>query len=407
MPETYNIDIEEAYLGGLLIDPELIITEPLEEKDFFIHKNRYIYRACEQTFRKHGVLDLMLIAEQLEANGHLAEVGGIGSVARLMNATPTALHTPQYASEIRKKAENREFINIASEIAGDASKNQLEPAKYIEKMTKAIRTNGQTDNLTNIAHEYQDYVKRREENPSDVWGIPTPWNGFNKVTGGLHRGEAVMFYGDSGLGKTTMVLQIGFHAAAHQYKVDFYELEMTSANLFGRLVSMKSQVPTRNIHTGLKDSADKVRVRDAIDFVRGLPIRISDSTHWTSTEIRADQQKKGADRADVVIVDYLALLNDNADNDYIKVERAAKNLRQMAKDLDQVLLNVASDVKDGSIKGTKEVKFSQDEIWHLKRESESLLDRVRILEPNKRRNDGEIGKIELVMKLGLPFFEEI
>ena len=390
MQRPYAKEAEQAYLGSIMIDPSVLVSHPIDVDDLYLDRHREIYTAMKSTYAEHGTVDLVLLSPY--------EV----ELYHMMSVVVSALHAKGYAKEISKTAERREMLDIASEIANDVATGSVEAGKYIDKITKAIRVDGNTSDLSGVADTFLKYVQERSENPTNIWGVATPWLDFNNVTGGLHRHTSNLFYGPSGVGKTILVLQMGYHAATLGYNVDFYELEMTSRNLFGRLVAMHSKIPTRSIHEG--KAYNKFELKQSIDYVKSLPIKISDATHWTSSEIRADQQKN---RADVVIVDYLALLNDKAENDYVKVERAAKNLRQMAKDLGQILLLVSSEVKDGSIKGTAEVKFAQDEVWNIKaKDPDNKLDRVRILSPMKRREDGTLFDVDLVMTEGLPMFED-
>ena len=88
------------------------------------------------------------------------------------------------------------------------------------------------------------------------------------------------------------------------------------------------------------------------------------------------------------------------------MEGAAKTLRQMAKDLDQVVLTVSSQVKDGSIKGTAEVKYAQDMTWSIEKPSNLENDRLRDLIPDKLRNVSEFKMVALKMADDLPLLEE-
>ena len=54
-------------------------------------------------------------------------------------------------------------------------------------------------------------ILERKENPVDVWGIPTPWDLVNRITGGIDFGHAVLVKGNSGVGKSIFVMQIALH----------------------------------------------------------------------------------------------------------------------------------------------------------------------------------------------------
>lgn len=413
MQMIYNQEAEEAFLGACLIDPSQALID-IDPKDFYIERNRVLFQAIRDVYTEKGTADFVLVSSVLEERAELNNVGGTSRMMSLLEATPSALHAPEYAQEIRAAAERRDLQLLAQDLVRDAMMGDVNHTAYIDRLTKTIRVEGGTHPLN--VEDYLDYMQMRRDNPAEVWGIPTPWEKFNKVTGGLHKGRSMLIIGDSGVGKTSMVLQMGQHAAMHGYKVDFYELEMTETDLVGRMASILSGVSDERVHQGILTRDEWDKHESALKTIGGLPIRISDETHWTSSSIRADQRKKNGDRADVVIVDYLALLQDKAESPHLKVELASQALRQMAKENNQVLLSVASIVKDGSIKGTQEVKFAQDEVWRMEFmydnggiETSSFLKRddemhtnVRRLRPTKRRHSGTIAFIDLVMLPGLP-----
>ena len=387
-------DLEQSWIGSVLMDPQVFYTSPIEVEDFEIQYHKNIHIAIKNTLDKHGKLDLMLLSQQFEDIGYLTEcITSVGS----------ALNADAYAEEIRKAAMKRDMKVIATQMVNDAEPN---PSGYIDMITNAIRVQGGDNGTAEAIEMYRQWMEFRQENKSDVWGIPTPWHKFNKITGGLHKKEGILIYGVAGTGKTVMVLQMAYHAAVHGYKVDIYEMEMPKEKVISRMVAMYSNVPPDEIDRGTASEYQLGKVRDGMRYISELPIRIYDNTDWTSATIRADQQKKGKDRADLVIIDYLALLQDKADNEHQAVERAAKATKRMAKDLNFALVTIGSQVKDGSIRGPEEVKHAQDQTWYLERISQDMNDPARDLVPSKGRYMGEFKKIPLQFKPGVPVLEE-
>ena len=103
----------------------------------------------------------------------------------------------------------------------------------------------------------------------------------------------------------------------------------------------------------------------------------------------------------------MALLQDKGDKQYEVLATASKNLRQGAKDLGHALITVASLVKDGSVRGSKEIEYAQDETWRLE-EDQAYYGKEKIIKmiPNKQRHGGAKAFVRLEMKPGLPWLEE-
>ena len=109
-----------------------------------------------------------------------------------------------------------------------------------------------------------------------------------------------------------------------------------------------------------------------------------------------------------MVVDYLALLKDSADNAHERVEQASMVMRDMAKDLNQCVIVISSEVKDGTIKGTREVEHAQHHIWRVVFGNEQdKNDPVRKLLPVKLRDCPGYGRVDLKFEDGgVPSFVE-
>ena len=269
MQETY--EIERAYIGAGLIDPSIILENPVDVNDLQHYQSRRIYQGMLDLYRQYGSVDYVLLAETIP------EVE-LGDLLDLVSSTVSTLHAPAYAGEIKKLAERRELIQIAQDIVNEASKGNVDAIKYATRITNAVRVTGHTDTFADAAEELKEFINRRVESPSKIWGMPTPWDGYNNVTGGLHKGMSVMFYGAPGVGKSIAAAQCALHAAIHEYKVDIYSMEMSKKEVLMRLASMHSKVGEKKAKEGYLTIPEHNRLNDAIDFVEKLPIHISDET---------------------------------------------------------------------------------------------------------------------------------
>src|SRR5512137_2311859 len=90
----HSIEAEEAVIGSLLIDPEALerVQRILLPPDFFITRNAWMYEACLALRERNEPIDFVTIVKELGARGTLDEMGGPAEIARMMNATPTAIH---------------------------------------------------------------------------------------------------------------------------------------------------------------------------------------------------------------------------------------------------------------------------------------------------------------------------
>ena len=77
------LDVEEAVLGALLIEPNCIdeAMDELSPSCFYSEKHRMIFEAMRQLNTEHVPLDILSVSQKLKANGNLEDVGGTVALA--------------------------------------------------------------------------------------------------------------------------------------------------------------------------------------------------------------------------------------------------------------------------------------------------------------------------------------
>ena len=393
---------EEAYLGCLIIDASQYAEAPIDPDDMYVIRHRWILQAIIDLGVKS---DIITLTNLLEERDQLEEAGGAAYLTTLFSSMPFGAQLPKYAGVIRAKSERRGMIEIANEIAKRAYQpGDVDVSDLTTRLAQNVKVQGSgAQPLREDAEEYLNWMYARAADPREVWGIPTGFPDLDKITGGWHPGRAVVIVGDSGLGKTQFILQSGFHAAKSGFGVHLYELEMSTHDLIHRLVlaeaSFGGTLPWGALERGTASAGVLGAAGEFVtDTLMKLPLYVSDETHWTPTSIRADILRNMRTRKiDLVIVDYAKLVQaPNAANEYEAQEIVSRDLRNIAKDLNVAMLTVNSQTKDGSIRGSNEVKYTADEIWRLELEPALTTDGtngatgqdILNLLPVKRRHGG-------------------
>ena len=118
--QLYDRNAEEALLATLIMEPDRITGLDLEPGDFYFNNNKIIFRAIKILENDEIAIDNITVADQLEKQGNLAEIGGPGYIAGLLLAA-NGFNTEEYAQIIKEKALRREALSLAPEIAKLAS----------------------------------------------------------------------------------------------------------------------------------------------------------------------------------------------------------------------------------------------------------------------------------------------
>ena len=91
-------------LGGLLLDNEAWekIGDVLRDEDFYRADHRAIFAAIIQLIENNQPADALTVAETLDRNGKLNEIGGPAYLGTLALNTPSAANIRRYAEIVRE-----------------------------------------------------------------------------------------------------------------------------------------------------------------------------------------------------------------------------------------------------------------------------------------------------------------
>ncbi len=189
---------------------------------------------------------------------------------------------------------------------------------------------------------------------------------------------------------------------------NYYKRRRIESNIL-RWVSDETGISTRRIKEEKLTLTEKTNVDNAMQFIKGLKIRMTDSTRMSSAKIGADLIKHPAD---MVVVDSIGQLNEADEKKWDKVETSSLNLKRIAQNQNCAIISVATLTKNETIRGTKEVAYICDYWYKIMRpvgatEPESLDWYVRKIYAGKQRHGGSTGFAKLEMHQTLPRLMEV
>ena len=185
-------------------------------------------------------------------------------------------------------------------------------------MNDALNAGVQAD----VGHDYAKDVETRyrEENKKK---FPFPWPTFNKATdGGLEGGNLMIVFAPPGIGKSTTVAHMAAHGLREGYNVLFYSLELSDIYIGLKIDSILSKVDVKDIKHHRKEVDQLIsELPGRLIIKRYAPGKATIST--LESHIR-NLRNKEAFIPDLIIIDY---------PDYLKVDRARKDLKQEIDDI--------------------------------------------------------------------------
>ncbi len=339
----YSQEAEEAVLGSILVNGKALVeVMPLvNAEDFFMLRHQYIYQAMQRLFEAHKPIDTLTLGEELANYGQLDDVGGRVYLIRLINNTPTSTYAAVYAEIVQRAAVRRKLLAAADNIRVLA----LDEEKNIEAVLSGVTSTLEVAMNTRSADTekmiwaavstYYDEFEARALNGA-VPGLPSGFRDLDALLGGYQRGDFIITAGRPGMGKSALILTIAMHMAQRGKRVAFYTLEMPTAQLVERMISMTGGINVQKLRAGKLSPAEQSRVVDIMAVVSELPMMIDDGSSLTPSQLaRRLRRMQYHFGLDAVFVDYLQLMGSDAKlgSRELEISHISRSLKAIAKDL--------------------------------------------------------------------------
>ncbi len=428
----HSAEAEEAVLGSLLIDPIAAprIAAFLKANDFYVVKNGWIYQALLALGEK---ADMLTISAELARNNLLDEIGGESYLAQLTASVPTALNIEAYGHIVEDFALRRRMLNAASDVAKLAYDQTVTIDRVIQKSEATIfgvsdqRSSGQMAPIRKVVDEFFERIEYLHEHKDEPLGIPTGYPDLDKLTGGLQKGDLIIIAARPGVGKTSLMNNIGYHAAfRHRQRVAIFTLEMSNEQLVQRFVASETAIDSQRLRVGdLRDDEWGALTKVCMQMA-DLYIFLDDTPSLSPLDLRVKSRRIYQEYGlDLIIVDYLQLMQgengSRSDNRVQEISYISRALKGIARELKVPLIAgsqlsrtveqrsdkrpMLSDLREsGSIEQDSDIVtfIYRDEIYNPDTEFKNIAE----ISVAKNRN-GPTGKVNLFFDKHLTSFKNL
>jgi replicative DNA helicase len=343
----HNIEAEEAVLGSVLLDREVIgkVSGFLDARDFYRERNGQIYQAMFDLYERHEPVDYLTLIDELDRTQRLEQTGGATYVAGLLGVVPTPIHAEHYAKIVADNAFMRRLISAGGKIATIGFQNQFEPETALEKSEQILfeiaskKANRDFAPLSDILREYLEQLSLLREGEGIKYGVPSGYADLDKLTaGGFQRSDLIILAARPSMGKTSLALGMVANAALRFKAASaIFSLEMSGAQLAARLLSTESGIETTRLRSGNLTDAESRKLGHALGILAETQIYIDDTPGISVTSLRAKARRLHAEiPLDLVIVDHLQLMTAGEGtgmNRVTEMSEISRQLKGLAREL--------------------------------------------------------------------------
>ena len=342
-------DLEEAVLSAILIEKEAMtkVLDILEADSFYKPAHQAIYRSMRRLFERSQPIDLLMVVEDLRKAGDLELIGGASYLAQLTSRVTSSANIEYHARIVTEKFIQRELIRTSTEIIKDAYEDGTDVLDLLDKAGNYVfeiteRNMGkQVADMGTLANQLLEQLTMLRDKEDGLTGVPTGFTELDRLTSGFQSSDLIIIAARPAMGKTSFVLSIARSAAVEYGRgVALFSLEMSAAQLAGRIFSQDAEVNGQKMRNGKFDDDEWTRLVDAMNRIGEAPIYIDDTAGINVFELRAKCRRLKLEKdISMVIIDYLQLMSGAGEsnkgmNREQEVSGISRALKGLAKELE-------------------------------------------------------------------------
>lgn len=353
------LTIERQFLSGLVKHPHLFseVDQFINEDSFRNGTHRNIFAAIKGIISKGDKLDRVVLVTLLQNIGVTSRDGiSISDYIEAMAGSPiTEKGVIKIGGELSKIKFRRDLHRIGEnlkELSLKSSGSKIEEiaAKADEIYSKKIDACIFDDKPVDIFDGLEHIIDELGNNPVEEAGLKTPYDNFNRLFGGLRKGQVHAVVARPGQGKTNFIDEICFGTAKlNNCKFLCLDTEMSTLDIQMRMIASISGVPYWYIETGnfIKDKEMTEKVNQARKIIRenkkffhhqhvqGKPIEVllSIIRRWYYSEV-------GFGGKCIIAYDYIKLTGENVTKNFAEYQvigEKVNKLKELATELNAPL----------------------------------------------------------------------
>lgn len=340
-----DIQAEQAVLGSIFLAPDELINamEVLSAKDFYQRRHQLIYQAMINLFDRNEAVDVVTLKAELERGNALEDVGSVGYLVELSQATPYAGSIGFYAKIVADKALLRNLIQAANKIVAAGYEQDEDVSAIVEDAERGIlevserRNSNGFQAIEDVLQETFRNIDQLAQNDEAITGIPTGYPALDKMTAGLQQGELIILAARPAVGKTAFALNIAQNIGTKtDASVAIFSLEMDAESLVKRMLCAEGLIDAGHLKTGQLTDEEWGNLVVAMGSLSRASIFIDDTPGIKVSEIRARCRRLAQEKKDLglILIDYLQLIEGTGrENRQQEVSEISRQLKKLAKEL--------------------------------------------------------------------------
>lgn len=328
-----NVEAEQAVLGSILLEPDLIQECHLTMEQFGMAAHKQIFRAMREVDAKGNEVNFVSVLTELGDGGEQA--GGLSYLTQLPESVPSTVTFHHYEQLMLEAYRLRLARSLGSDLMNAPTEENISLVHQKLADLQEIGIKPQKSKMDLLLEIYEDVSTPK----GDITGISTGLKELNDMTGGLQNGDLIILAARPSMGKTAFALNLGIHNSHKGGVTNIFSLEMSGKQLVQRMLSVLGGIEGskwRNPNKNFTDT-DHTRLSNAVADYERYHMNIYDQPGQTVFDIRVAVKKsikENPGKQQLVIIDYLQLIKvvGKFDRHDLAIGHITRELKMMARE---------------------------------------------------------------------------
>jgi len=348
----HNLDAEASVLGGIILRNDVLSSlDTIEVEDFYDHRHKVVFAAIRALEATAKPIDVVTLEVEIERQGKLDAIGGIGFIGELALRVPTADNVVTYAEIVTDKHQARKLMLASGEILEKGYEDGLEVRDYLDEAEAKIfevtqrRDKAGPEPLKGLVKKVFSSLDERFKAAGGITGVPTGFTDLDSRTAGLQPTELIILAARPAMGKTSFAMSLAQNAATTAgWPCLVFSLEMSSTQLAERMLCSEARVDSSALRRGQLQRQDMTNLTYAAATLSKAPILIDDTPALSLRELRARARRFrmntelfAGKKTGLILIDYLQLMRGSPQaakaSREQEISEISRGLKALAKEL--------------------------------------------------------------------------
>ena len=345
--ELFSHESESYVLSGMLASEHMLCLgiETLVITDFSSSQGQAIFCVMQEFYKANESPALSKLIIRLKDLGELEKIGGISGLTGIVGKyVSTVDDFNYYVNDVKSRSILRDIERVLSLLKEKIDgKEALSGFDFLPKCKELFEriTDFQSGGLGKSFKEdclnvfIPHLIDKRDGKIVESY-LSTGFQQLDKFATGFGPGQLWTICARTGIGKTTMALNMALNLAMSKKNVFVFSMEMTNQEIYQRLLSQMTDIPHELIKTSKLSNEYITKFQESLESLTESSLVINDKGGLKINELCSIARRaKEHYGISAIFIDYIQLIEGNTPTEFrhLEIAQVTRSLKKLAKDL--------------------------------------------------------------------------